>query len=83
MVQTFFVYLSGKVTIETSSGKTKCFGSGDILYAIDIKGKGHRSTIIAEGKSLIISTDIDHHEGEGDNTECKGFMGSDVCDEME
>ena len=52
----FIVYLSGKVAIETSCGETKYFGAGDILYATDINGKGHRSTIIEEGRSLIIST---------------------------
>lgn len=29
----FIVYLSGKVAIETSSGETRYFGAGDILYA--------------------------------------------------
>ena len=63
------MYLSGKVAIETSSGETRYFGSGDILYATDIEGKGHRSTIIAEGKSLIISSDSQHHGNDRDDNE--------------
>ena len=63
------MYLNGKVAIETSSGETRYFGSGDILYATDIEGKGHRSTIITKGKSLIISAGSQHHGNEGDNNE--------------
>ena len=54
----FIVYLRGKVAIETSNGETRYFGAGDILYATDIDGKGHRSTIIEQGNSLIIATEV-------------------------
>lgn len=53
----FIVYLSGKAKVEASGGEIRHFGAGDILYATDIEGHGHRSTIVEEGKSLIISTD--------------------------
>jgi hypothetical protein len=51
----YIVYLSGKAEITTSKGITKVFRSGDILLAEDINGRGHKSTILEEGKVLIIT----------------------------
>ncbi len=53
----FIVYLSGRAKIETSSGETRFFKTGDILYATDTTGRGHRSTILEEGRSLIIAAE--------------------------
>jgi hypothetical protein len=55
----WIVYLCGKVCIETSGGEIRYFGPGHILYATDTDGKGHRSTIIEEGRSLIVTADIE------------------------
>lgn len=51
----FIVYLSGEAEIEASGGETRIFKAGDILLAMDTSGKGHRSTILVEGRALIIS----------------------------
>lgn len=55
----FIVYLSDKVATEASSGETRYFGAGDILYATDVNGKGHCSTIIEENKITIKSVSLD------------------------
>lgn len=53
------MYLSDKVATEASSGETRYFGAGDILYATDVNGKGHCSTIIEENKITIKSVSLD------------------------
>jgi hypothetical protein len=51
----YIIYLSGKAEITTSKGETKTFIAGDILSVEDNYGKGHKSSIIEEGKALIIT----------------------------
>lgn len=47
------------VKFALSGGEIRYFGPGHILYATDTDGKGHRSTIIEEGRSLIVTADIE------------------------
>ena len=51
----YIVYLSGEVEVEASGGESRIFIAGDILLAMDINGKGHRSTVLTEGKAIIIT----------------------------
>ena len=53
----YVVLLTGAVEIEVSSGETRGFSAGDVLFAEDTFGKGHKTTTISEGmrKSLFIT----------------------------
>jgi quercetin dioxygenase-like cupin family protein len=53
----FIVYLSGEAKVEASGGETRHFKAGDILLATDVQGDGHSSTILSEGKALVIILD--------------------------
>lgn len=50
----YIVYLTGDMQVEASGGETRIFKPGDILWAADLTGKGHKSTILIEGKALVI-----------------------------
>ncbi len=51
----YIIYLSGKTKIETSRGESRIFKAGDILLVEDIYGKGHKSSILENGKALVIT----------------------------
>jgi hypothetical protein len=55
-VKYYVIYLSGSVSVEVSSGETRTFKTGDILYCTDVEGTGHRATVHEEGVVLIITT---------------------------
>lgn len=49
-----FVYLSGSLSIESSSGEVKHFSTGDILIVEDLVGKGHTTKILEDLTLLAI-----------------------------
>ena len=51
----YIVYLSGEVQVETSSGEKRVFKSGDILFAADLRGKGHVTKTLSKGQSIVIT----------------------------
>ena len=51
----YIIYLSGEVEITTSTGRTKTFNAGDVLLVEDTYGKGHKSTILKDGRALVIT----------------------------
>lgn len=53
--QQFIIYLSGKAEITTSKGEKRTFQSGDILFAADLTGKGHKSNMLEEGQAIIVT----------------------------
>ncbi len=55
----YIVYLEGKVEVEVSSGEKKIFNPGDVLFATDLKGKGHITRTLTNGRSIIITTQDD------------------------
>jgi hypothetical protein len=50
----YIIYLKGTAEIEVTSGEKRIFGPGDILLVTDTTGKGHKTTILTEGVSLVI-----------------------------
>lgn len=37
----YIIYLEGEVSVSTTSGETKIFKAGDILFATGVTGEGH------------------------------------------
>ena len=55
----YIVYLEGEVEVEASGGEKRIFKSGDVLFATDLKGKGHITKTLTNGRSIIITTQDD------------------------
>lgn len=52
----YIIYLEGKVLVEASGGESRVFKPGDILLANDLSGKGHITTTLTSGRSIVITT---------------------------
>ena len=52
----YIVYLEGEVEVEASSGEKRTFKPGDVLFATDLKGKGHITRTLTDGRSIIVTT---------------------------
>lgn len=53
----YIIYLEGKVEVEASGGEKRIFSSGDVLFATDLRGKGHITKTLTDGRSLIVTTE--------------------------
>ena len=54
----FVVTLFGAVEISVGDGSSRIFGPGDILFAEDLQGEGHKAReLIGPRKSLILPVD--------------------------
>ena len=51
----YIIYLEGEVEVETSGGEKRTFRPGDVLFANDLSGKGHITTTLSNGRSIIIA----------------------------
>jgi len=51
----YIIYLEGEVEVETSSGEKCIFKAGDILFANDLSGEGHRTKTLSVGRSIVIT----------------------------
>jgi hypothetical protein len=51
----YILYLEGEVEVEASGGESKRFYPGDILFANDLKGKGHVTRTLSNGYSVIVT----------------------------
>jgi hypothetical protein len=54
--KSFIIYISGKVSVEASSGEVRHFSPGDTLYVADVGSKGHKAIIHDEGVAIVITT---------------------------
>lgn len=52
----YVIYLEGEVQVQASNGETRVFKPGDILLANDLTGKGHITTTLTNGRSIVITT---------------------------
>ncbi|MCP0913688.1 MULTISPECIES: cupin domain-containing protein [Legionella] len=52
----FIIYLEGEVEVEASGGEKRVFRPGDVLFANDLKGAGHITTTLTDGRSIIVMT---------------------------
>lgn len=52
----YIIYLEGEVEVTTSSGETRVFKAGDVLFANDTTGEGHISKALTAGRSAVITT---------------------------
>jgi len=50
----YIVYLLGDVKVTTSKDEVRIFSAGDILLANDLKGKGHTTETLTDGRSVVI-----------------------------
>jgi hypothetical protein len=53
----YIIYLEGEVSVSTTSGETRTFKPGDILFVTDVTGEGHITKTLTRGKSIIITAD--------------------------
>jgi len=44
----YVITIEGKAEIEVSSGEKRRFGKGDVLFAEDVSGKGHKTRVIGK-----------------------------------
>lgn len=51
----YIIYLEGEFEVTTSLDHKKIFRSGDVLLANDLTGKGHTTTALSGGKTLVIT----------------------------
>lgn len=54
--QQYIIYQEGSVEVLASGGETRIFNPGDILLASDTSGRGHITTTLTNGKSIVITT---------------------------
>jgi len=52
----YIIYLEGKVEVKASGGETKVFNPGEVLFATDLTGKGHITTTLTKGRSVVVTT---------------------------
>lgn len=53
----FIIYQDGEVEVEASDGEKRVFKAGDVLFATDLNGKGHKTTTLTNGRSIIITAE--------------------------
>ena len=58
----YIVYLEGEVEVKASSGEKRVFKPGDVLFATDLKGKGHITKTLTNGRSIIVTTQDDNEQ---------------------
>nr|HAT8714349.1 hypothetical protein [Legionella jordanis] len=52
----YIIYLEGEVEVQASGGEVRIFRAGDVLFAMDLTGKGHITKTLTEGSSIIVTT---------------------------
>lgn len=57
----YIIYLEGEVSVEIGSGEKRIFKPGEVLFATDLKGRGHCSRTLSAGKSIIVTTLSEEH----------------------
>lgn len=55
-------YLAGVVEAETSDGKVRKIGAGEIALVEDISGKGHRSRVVGSLDVIIVVVKLPEYE---------------------
>jgi hypothetical protein len=54
----YVIVMSGKMEIETGLGEKRVLGSGDVLIAEDLTGKGHITRSIGEDPRVTLSVPL-------------------------
>ena len=53
----YIIYLEGEVEVQASGGEKRLFKAGDILFVTDVKGDGHITKTLSNGRSIVVTAE--------------------------